>query len=188
MRNTATCLLLTMLLMGSAWADANPDQPEYHAKLKDQVLYILLSQPQTYALPHLYIFDGSGTAIYHKVGFDRHLGKELDQAMKDGQSPTVPQPFPLSTFLGWVDFDAGSDTLQKLQSEQGVITFVEFWAPWCEACTMERRAIGSYLSGHPELKVRWLNVSADPDTMDPVLRKQAEQERQENIHKAKGGT
>lgn len=183
----ATSLLLAISVAGSAWADANPDQPEYHAKLKDQVLYIMLSQPQSYVLPHLYIFDGSGTAIYHKVGFDTHLAKELDQALKDGHSPTVPQPFPLSTFLGWVDFDDGDD-LQKLQLQQGVTTFVEFWAPWCEACRRERHAMEGYLSDHPGLKVRWLNVSADPDTMDKALRRQAEQERQANIKKEHSGS
>lgn len=188
MYKLATGLLLAASLAGNAWADANPDQPEYHAKLKEQVLYTLLTEPQTYVLPHLYIFDAGGTAIYHKVGFDRRFASELEQALKDGHSPTVPQPFPLSTFLGWVDFDAGSDDLQRLQAQQGVTTFVEFWAPWCEACRRERHAVESYLSDHPELKVRWLNVSADPDTMDKALRQQAEQERQANIKQEKHGS
>jgi len=169
-------------------ADPKPDQSEYHAKLKDQVLYVMLSQPETYVLPHLYIFDGGGMAIYHKVGYDRRLGRLIDPAIKAGRSESVPQPFPLDTFLGWVDFDAGSNDLQKLQSQQGVMTIVEFWAAWCEACRLERHAVAAYLSDHPELNVRWLNVDADPETMDPALRKQAEQERQQNIRRQKGGT
>lgn len=189
MRITTRALLISALLAASgALADGDSGQSEYHAKLKDQVLYVMLSQPQAYVLPHLYIFDASGTAIYHKVGYDKQLGRLLDRALKDGHSSTVPEPFPLSTFLGWVDFDAGSDDLQKLQAEQGVTTFVEFWAPWCEACRLERHAVASYLSDHPGLKVRWLNVSADPETMDKTLREQAEQERQANIRKQKGGT
>jgi thiol-disulfide isomerase/thioredoxin len=188
MKNMLLALtVLASLAATGVLAAANPEQPEYRAKLKDQVLYIMLSQPGTYVLPHLYIFDASGTAIYHKVGYDRKLWLAIDDAIKSGHSQSVPEPFPLSTFLDWVDFVAGSDDLQKLQSEQGVMTFVEFWAPCCEACRLERHAVASYLRDHPELKVRWLNVDADPETMDKTLRMQDEQERQENIRKQKGG-
>ncbi len=128
------------------------------AKAREQAAHGTASATvSVFVLPQLYLFDKNGQEIFARTAASNNLGSLLDHAF------SFPVPFrnskSLSARLGVLAPDGKSPTIGP--SAAGRFTLLEYWAPWCEYCFVERDQLLAYFRKHKDLRVNWITVNAD---------------------------
>jgi len=78
------------------------------------------------------------------------------------QSPAAPQPKALvKTAAPQVQEITIQKLLELIESEQGGVLVVNFWATWCEPCVKEMPELVHFYEQYQPKGVRFLSVSAD---------------------------
>lgn len=110
-----------------------------------------------FVLPQLYLFDKKGHEIFTRTGSSNDLNVLLDHAF----SSPVPlrNGKPLSSWLGILVPDGNPPATGPRTT--GRFTLLEYWAPWCEYCFVERDQLLVYFRKHSDLRVNWITVDAD---------------------------
>ncbi|MGH8378234.1 MAG: TlpA family protein disulfide reductase [Gammaproteobacteria bacterium] len=115
------------------------------------------SNVNVFVLPQLYLFDRNGQEIFARTAASNDLDALLDHAFSS--------PVPLRTgkpLRSWLSTLApeGKSPAAKPQLT-GTFTVLEYWAPWCEYCFVERDQLVNYFKKHSAVRVNWITVDAD---------------------------
>lgn len=110
-----------------------------------------------FVLPQLYLFDNRGREIFARTAVSNDLAVQLDHAFSS--------PVPLRNakqLRAWLEplVPDGNFPIYKPQSAEK-FTVLEYWAPWCEYCFVERDQLVAYFDKHKDLHVTWITVDAD---------------------------
>lgn len=110
-----------------------------------------------FVLPQLYVFDKAGNEIFSRTAESSDLDAQLDRVFS---SPAPLQNGkPLHTWLGSLIPDEKSPIIEP--DITGKFTVLEYWAPWCSYCFVERDQLLMYFKKRPNLHVNWITVDAD---------------------------
>lgn len=115
------------------------------------------STASVFVLPQLYVFDKKGQEIFARTAASNDLTTQLDHAF----SSAVPLRTGrlLRTWLDTLEPD-GNYITAKPQTT-GKFTVLEYWAPWCVYCFVERDQLLKYFRKRSDLRVNWITVNAD---------------------------
>lgn len=142
----------------AALGKVTQEKEAQEAKAKKQGKHGTVSVSTTFfVLPQLYLFDKKGQEVFARTAESNDLDDLLDHAfsskipLQDGK--------PLSTRLGVLVPDGKSPAVKARMT--GRFTVLEYWAPWCEYCFVERDQLSAYFRKHDGLRVNWITVDAD---------------------------
>lgn len=110
-----------------------------------------------FVLPQLYLFDRKGQEIFTHTAASKDLNGLLDHAF----SSPVPlrSGKPLGSWLNTLVPDGKSSATGPRTT--GRFTLLEYWAPWCGYCFVERDQLLAYFRKHSDLHINWITVDAD---------------------------
>ncbi|HKU18358.1 MAG TPA: hypothetical protein VJP80_03715 [Candidatus Saccharimonadales bacterium] len=108
-------------------------------------------------LPQLYLFDEKGQEILARTAESNDLDKLLDHAFSS--SIPIRSGKLLSARLDILVPDGKFPAVKPGMTSK--FTVLEYWAPWCEYCFVERDQLLAYFRKHSNLNVNWITADAD---------------------------
>ena len=107
-------------------------------------------------LPQLYVYDAQGHQVFADTGYENGM-RAFEQALTNAKPDLKAETIRVR--LQGIDLATSLPALPPV-SVHGY-TLLEYWAPWCSACFMERDALLRYVRAHPQMVVRWITVDAN---------------------------
>ncbi|MGH9583895.1 MAG: TlpA family protein disulfide reductase [Bryobacteraceae bacterium] len=110
-----------------------------------------------FVLPQMYVFDKDGHEIFARAGETKDLISRLDHAFT--ALPRIHGGDTLKQRFANLVPDGKPSAIAPVLT--GKSTLLEYWAPWCEYCFVERDQLLTYFRKHRQLAVNWITVDAD---------------------------
>ena len=109
-----------------------------------------------FELPQLYVYNAQGHQIFADTGYENGM-HAFEQALTSDKPDLKAET--LAARLQGIDLAMALPTLPPVSAHG--YTLLEYWAPWCSSCFMERDALLRYVRAHPQMAVRWITVNAN---------------------------
>lgn len=164
-------LLAAPLLSAAALRTSDPAQPDAEWMLDEPGFLAMMAQRHqaiaagsagtvAFSLPTLRGYDADGHEVLSVLGFD---GIGFADTLRAAAGRTGEPLLTLANELAPAQDSTGASAdVSGLPPAD--LTLVEYEADWCGPCKLQAAAIAEFIDAHPEIRVAWVQVEADPLT------------------------